>query len=434
MPTWPLSTTKFAAVELDSDDEDVSSSSSSSGRNGSGTGSSRSRSCAGYLQDEKLASPKSPTPLYMPEEPPFRAPATSLHTNRFTAGATQRSITAIGVRSLLVGSSSPTSTLQIIHQRVQSAQEPRIRSGVASAMHTPRALSARSSRGCSFAFAPQVSKKHNTMNILVLGAPQVGKSLFINSYRAAITNTTRWPAAPVGISGFYGTTTVEPFPNHPQDPAWLCIDTPGSLYTEKDGILLQKLTEGMPWKTKLRGPNALTLSQIDDIPPIPANKAHQCIIVVPATALIEDNGWVNTLLWRNRYRSSDGAPDTVFYLKSLTSSLRALMNDASPFFVVTKMDKFGGAGSRAACAALISILSQCVPVNRVYFTAAVENRALFATDRTIVLERSTKRNLVRLHEDICLAVQWHNRVDAMSHSDANKTERIAGGSHSTPSH
>lgn len=251
------------------------------------------------------------------------------------------------------------------------------------------------------------------MNILVLGAPQVGKSLFINSYRAAVTNTTRWPAAPVGVSGFYGTTTVEPFPNHPREPTWLCIDTPGRLYTAEYEVLLEKLTQGMPWKTKLVGPKARSLAEIEDITCIAANQAHQCVVVVPATELIVDDGWLNTLLWRTRYHPADGVADTILYLKSLVSSLRALMNDASPFVVVTKMDRFGGAGCAPGCAAVVSLLGQCVPVNRVYFTAAVENRALLATGRAMVLESSTRQNLVRLHEDICFAVQWRNQMDAM---------------------
>ncbi|CBZ31066.1 conserved hypothetical protein [Leishmania mexicana MHOM/GT/2001/U1103] len=416
MPIWPLSNTKHATVELNSDNEDVSStrsSSSGSDHGGSGTDSSRSRSYPGYLSDGKPGSPRFPLPWFTPEEPPSRAQDTSLHINHFTAGATQRAIAAPAVCKLLMRPLSPAATVQATHQRVQSALERPLRREYGSGVNTPRALSVRSSRGGSFAFAPQVLEKYNTMNILVIGAPQVGKSLFINLYRAAITNTTRWPAAPVGISGFYGTTAVEPFPNHARQPTWLCIDTPGSLYTEKHAVLLEKLTQGMPWKTKLKGPNALTLSQIKDISPIAANKAHQCIIVVPATDLIEDEGWINTLLWRNRYRPADGVADIVFYLKGLISSLRAIMDDASPSVVVTKMDKVGGAGSSGACAALISILGQCVPVNRVYFTAAVENRALLATGRTIVLESSTKQNLVRLHEDICLAVQWHNQMDAM---------------------
>ncbi|GET93037.1 hypothetical protein, conserved [Leishmania tarentolae] len=415
MPIWSFTTTKHAAVELDSDSEDVSSSRSSSNseHSCSGTDSSRSRSYAKYQSRGKPASPQIPPSWHSEGEPPSRPEDASVLLNRFTAGASRPAITAPAAYSLLLGCSSPRVTLQATHQRVQSAQDRHVLRGCASVMNTPRALSVRSSRGGSFAFAPQLLEKYHTMNILVLGAPQVGKSLFINSYRAAITNTTRWPAAPVGISGFYGTSTVEPFPNHAQQPTWLCIDTPGTLYTEKNTVLLEKLIKGMPWKTKLKGPNALTVNQIEDIFPIAANKAHQCIIAVPATDLLEDNGWINTLLWRNRYRAADGVADIVSYLKGLISLLRSIMDDASPFVVVTKMDKVGGAGNSEACTALVSILGQCVPVNHVYFTAAVENRALLARGRTMVLESSTKQNLVRLHEDICLAVQWRNEVDAM---------------------
>ncbi|KAG5466567.1 hypothetical protein LSCM4_01719 [Leishmania orientalis] len=415
MPIWSLSSIKPTAVELYSDNEDVSSGSSSSNgsvHSGSGMSSSRSRSHEGFLQELKSTSPPYPLPWQKLGEGPIGAPSTSLHINRFTTGAMQYAITAPTARPLLLGPSSPAASVQAVHRRWRSSQEHCAPSEHACPMNTPRALSARSRSG-SFAFPQQALEKYNTMNILVLGAPQVGKSLFINLYRAAITNTTRWPAAPVGIAGFYGTTTVEPFPNHARQPTWLCIDTPGSLYTAKDEVLLAKLTEGIPWKTKLRGPNALTLSQVKDLSPIAANKAHQCIIVVPATDLIEDEGWMSTLLWRQRYHPCDGVADSIFYLKNLTSSLRALMNDASPFVVVTKMDKFGGAGSRAAQAALISILGQCVPVNRVYFTAAAEHRTLQGPGRTMVLESSTKQNLVRLHEDLCLTVQWCSQLEAV---------------------
>ncbi|KAG5467096.1 hypothetical protein LSCM1_01277 [Leishmania martiniquensis] len=412
MPIWSRSTITPTAVELRSEDEDVSSSSNESDHSSSGTSSSRSIPCRAIAQEQTSASLRFAQPWRIPEEGPSSAPATSLHSNRFTAGAVRYAITAPVIRPLLMGASSPAVSVHSARERWQSAQEHRVRSGRDSLRSAPRSLSARSSRSGSFAFPQPVLDQSNTMNLLVLGAPQVGKSLFINQYRAAITNTTRWPAAPVGIAGFYGTTTVEPFPNHARLPTWLCIDTPGCLYTEKNEVLLEKLTEGIPWKTKLRGPNALTLSQVKSLFPITANKAHQCIIVVPATDLIKGEGWANWLLRRQRYRPSDGAADTVLYLKNLTSSLRALMNDVSPFVVVTKMDRFGGAGSRAACAALISILGQCVPVNRVYFTAAVEGRAPQGPGRTMVLESSTKQNLVRLHEDICLTVQWRNQMDA----------------------
>ncbi|KPA86658.1 hypothetical protein ABB37_00760 [Leptomonas pyrrhocoris] len=413
MPLWGLSTAKRAAVELGSDDDRVSASTSSRSSSYSPTPASK----------PSIASP--PPSL---ESPPNRVPATAAPAHRCSSGAavvtSSRGFTSgAAARAakipMMLGVGTPQRlTVQAVHQRAMSLQQLQHRSSVCSsvndpALNTPRAQSPGSSRGGSFAFTPQVLETHNTMNILVLGAPQVGKSLFINTYRAAVTNTTRWPAAPVGISGFYGTTTVEPFPNHPREPTWLCIDTPGRLYTAESEVILEKLTEGMPWKTKLLGPKALTLSAVADLTPIAANKAHQCVIVIPATDLIEDEGWMSVLLWRNRYRPTDDVAARILYTKNLISSLRALMNDVSPFVVVTKMDKFGGAGSRGACAAVTSVLSQCVPVNRIYFAAAVENRALLASGRAMVLERSTKQNLVRLHEDICLAVQWGHQIQIM---------------------
>ncbi|KAK7198392.1 hypothetical protein NESM_000798800 [Novymonas esmeraldas] len=431
MPLWTRSSTTRVAVELHSDDEDLRSSRSSSSSNSSsnsnsgttggadlgrrshaGGGSSPPRSQGESPRGGRLASPRFPSVMQTQEEPEVPAPAAVWRQpNRFTSGTAPRAIMAPAARPLLMG---PVSPAHATIQRALSAQVPSARSACVSAIQTPRGFSARSSRGGgSFACAPQVLDRYNTMNILVLGGPQVGKSRFINAYRAAVTNSTRWPAAPVGISGFYGTTTVEPFPNHAREPTWLCIDTPGRLYTAEHEALLEKLTEGVPWKTRLLGPRALTLGEVEDLVPIAANKAHQCVLVVPATDLIEDEGWMSALAWRNRYRPAAGVAAIILYLKGLTSSLRALMNDASPFVVVSKMDHFGGAGCSGACSAIVSLLSQCVPVNRVYFTAAVENRALVAAGRSIVLESSTKHNLVRLHEDICLAVQWRNQMDTM---------------------
>ncbi|KAG5492933.1 hypothetical protein JKF63_01513 [Porcisia hertigi] len=414
MPIWCLRSAEHLPIELDSDHENESSSSTYSSHSGVGSaGSGCCESFAGSLRGRVTVSRQLPLPGKTLEEPPFPVAAVSLDSNRFTGGATQRTIMAPVVYPFLLGSSSPAGSTHANHQSLQGVQERRVRNEHASAVSSAPGMSCRSSRGGSFALSCEALEKIETMNILVLGARQVGKSLFINSYRAAITNTTQWPSAPVGISGCYGTTTVEPFPNHARNPTWLCIDTPGCVYTAGHEALLEKLVGGMPWKTKLIGPNALTPSQIKDLPPNAANRAHQCIIVVAATDLISDEGWINTLLWRNRYRPADDVAARIFHLKSLLTTLRTLMNDASPFVVVSKMDKFGGAGSTTARATLISILTECVPVNRLYFTAAVENAGLLSTDRTIVLESSTKANLLRLHEDICLAVQWSNRMDTM---------------------
>lgn len=252
-----------------------------------------------------------------------------------------------------------------------------------------------------------------TMNILVIGAPQVGKSLLINAYRAAVTGNDKWPSAPVGVCGFYGTTCVEPFPNHPTEPAWLCIDTPGRLYEGDAEVILEKLVDGMPWKTCLVGKKALTLSQVGDLIPIAANKAHQCIIVVPATDIIVDGGWSTLLQLKGRYGLADDAEGVVLYVKGLVASLRSLMEDACPFVVVTKMDKVGGCGNAGARQAVSALLSQCVPSNRIFFSACGDSQPASGLSRGLSLDPSTRESLVQLHESICFAVQWNRRVDFM---------------------
>lgn len=47
-----------------------------------------------------------------------------------------------------------------------------------------------------------------TVNILVIGTPQSGKSSFINTYRECVAFHGRWPAAPVGACGGAGTLTI----------------------------------------------------------------------------------------------------------------------------------------------------------------------------------------------------------------------------------
>lgn len=253
-------------------------------------------------------------------------------------------------------------------------------------------------------------EKKPTMNLLVIGAPQVGKSMFINAYRAAVTNTLKWPTAPVGICGFYGTTSVEPFPNHPTEPSWMLIDTPGRFYDRENELLLEKLVEGMPWKTKLAGAKALTVSEVADLVPIAANAAHQCVIVVPATDLVEDYGWGNVLRLRSRYVAAPDAGQVVLYLKSLASMLRALLNDAAPFVLISKMDRLGGCNCYAAREAILALVGQCVPVNRVFFAAFPESTSAMSFKQNLTLDSTTRENLIQMHEEICFAVQWKRRV------------------------
>ncbi|EPY37904.1 hypothetical protein AGDE_06029 [Angomonas deanei] len=249
-----------------------------------------------------------------------------------------------------------------------------------------------------------------TVNILVVGAPQVGKSSFINAHRTAVTNSNKWPTAPVGICGFYGTTTVEPFPDNPTNPSWLFIDTPGRFYDSADEPVLHLLMEGMPWRTKLAGSNALSVEEIAEVIPIPTNKANQAVIVVPANDLIEDLGWSNTLFFRNRFTTASDAESVILYCKGLVSKLRALLQDQSPFIVISKMDKVGGAGNAQARNEILSLMGQCVPVNRVYFTACPDGQSAVASRRSLTLDPATRENLLQLHEDICFSVQWRNKV------------------------
>jgi len=197
-----------------------------------------------------------------PGQPPaasYGPLAVTRNSGSFTAGAgTPRSIGPHGMLFPRPGPLIPQSPLAAsqAHTRSESDTDPRrfLRTGSLDYNSHQRVTSARSLNGSltlTNYVANVAAERRPTMNILIVGAPQVGKSLFINTYRAAVTNNVKWPAAPVGICGFYGTTSVEPFPNHPTEPTWLCIDTPGRFYEAEDEAVLEKLIEGMPWKTKL---------------------------------------------------------------------------------------------------------------------------------------------------------------------------------------
>ncbi|KAH9601449.1 hypothetical protein LSM04_002030 [Trypanosoma melophagium] len=250
-----------------------------------------------------------------------------------------------------------------------------------------------------------------TMHILILGAPQVGKSSLVNSYRAAVTSNTKWPAAPVGICGFCGTTTVDPFPNHPTEPTWLCIDTPGKLYDAEDQLLLERLFTGMPWKTRLAGKDALRSEQIERLPVVSDNKAHQCIIVVPATDLIEDNGWMSFFQLRPRYSPAPDAEGVLMYLRDLVCTVRPFLYDASPFVVVTKMDLVGGAGNSLSRNLISSLLSRCIPTNRLYFSASPDDHSTYESKSRHNIDCDTRESLLRLHEDISMTFRWRKSIE-----------------------
>lgn len=250
-----------------------------------------------------------------------------------------------------------------------------------------------------------------TMNILVVGAPQVGKSLFINTYRAAVTGGLQWPKAPVGICGFYGTTSVEPFPDRATGSSFMLVDTPGRFYSAKDELLLGKLLRGMPWRSKLVGSNCLTSSEIEDIFPIAANETHQCVIVVPADDLVEDLGWTQTFLLQPRFAPATDADAVVLCIKGLVSLLRTLMNGEPPFVVISKMDKVGGCGNAALRQAILSLVGQCVLTNRVFFSGFTSDGTALELQKNLEVDHATRENMLNLHRDICFAVQWKERVN-----------------------
>ncbi|RNF18937.1 GTP-binding protein [Trypanosoma conorhini] len=252
---------------------------------------------------------------------------------------------------------------------------------------------------------------NETMRVLIIGAPQVGKSSLVNSYRAAVTNNVKWPAAPVGICGFCGTTTVDPFPNHPTEPTWLCIDTPGRFYDAGSRQLLKKLCSGVPWKTRLAGNDALTPEELEKLPSVSENSAHQCIVVVPATDLIQDNGWMSVLFFASRYEAAPDAEGVIMNLQGLVSTLRSFLHDASPFVVISKMDLVGGAGSATARRAITSMLTRCIPVNRLYFCASPNDESSHEKKRLLTLDPDTRVSLIRLHEDLSLAFRWRKSLE-----------------------
>ena len=254
-----------------------------------------------------------------------------------------------------------------------------------------------------------------TCNILVIGGTQVGKSSLINTYRSVITHNEKWPMAPVGICGRYGTTVVDPCPNHPTAPTWLLIDTPGKTYADVDDddsddtIVLNRLFEGVEWKTKLLGKGSISVSALSQQDPTPLHKAHQCILVVNVCDLVTDKGLMRTFRFANRYEPAPQAPMVVAYLQSLLHRLRELQNDTPPFVVVTQMDKVGGVACVGAREAALISLRKCATVNSIYFTACPsldagprerENPISFTTDV------DTRSEILRLHQDVMSSVSW----------------------------
>jgi len=254
-----------------------------------------------------------------------------------------------------------------------------------------------------------------TCNLLVIGGTQVGKSSLINTYRAVVTHNEKWPMAPVGICGRYGTTVVDPCPNHSTAPTWLLIDTPGKTYMDiddddsDDAIVLSRLFEGVEWKTKLLGKGSISVSALSQQDPTPLHKAHQCIVVVNVCDLVVDKGRMRALRWADRYEPTPQAPLVVTYLQSLLHRIRELQEDTPPFVVVTQMDRMGGVACAGAREAALISLRKCATVNSIYFTACPsfdagprerENPLAYTTDV------DTRSEVLRLHQDIMSSVSW----------------------------
>nr|CCC92928.1 conserved hypothetical protein [Trypanosoma congolense IL3000] len=262
----------------------------------------------------------------------------------------------------------------------------------------------------SYRHTATVHPQDEVMRILFLGPPQVGKSSLVNCYRAVLTNGTKWPAAFVGVCGYCGTTTVDPLPDNPKEPTVLCIDTPGKFYGSSEMMLLNRLIAGVPWKIKVAGKGSLTAQELEAAPIVPENKPHHAVLVVPATDLVEDNGWLSVIQMKWRYCPAQDAEGAMHALRELICTIRSLQNDASPFVVVTKMDKVGGVDNSAARSIICSCLSHCVPVNRVYFCACPDDESSYEERGVLHVDRHTRRSLLKLHEDLMLAYRWQSAM------------------------
>ncbi|EAN76897.1 uncharacterized protein TEOVI_000102100 [Trypanosoma equiperdum] len=260
--------------------------------------------------------------------------------------------------------------------------------------------------GGSYRQLPVTEVVSDTMRVLFIGCPQVGKSSLINCYRAAVTGNTMWPAAPVGICGYCGTAIVDPLPNHPRAPTFLCIDTPGKFYGNENQLLLSKLFAGIPWKTRIEGDGALTAEELEKLSPVPENKPHHSVLVVPATDLVEDGGWGSVFQLKSRYFAAPAAGGVVESLRDMIGSIRALQDDASLFVAVTKMDLVGGADNPVSRRIISTCLSRCVPVNRLYFCACPGDESSYERRGFPQVDQSTRLSLLRLHEDLSLSYHW----------------------------
>ena len=258
-------------------------------------------------------------------------------------------------------------------------------------------------------------------NFLVIGAPQTGKSSFINHFRAVTTHSDKWPAASVGRCGKFGTTSVDPFPNRVAAPSWILIDTPGKLYdrldddNSEDSMLLARLFGGVPWKTRLVGRGAVPL---DDVDCDSTHRPHHCIITVSAVDIVKDMGFMQKIWLKPRYVPSDHADELVKYLNTIVTKVRDLMGDRAPFVVVTHWDIVcPGSPNIDAVKAALMTLGQCIPVGRCYFVSlAAQQSAALAMATTALgsghasldgaVDAFSRKEMLRLHRDLMNDVTW----------------------------
>lgn len=261
---------------------------------------------------------------------------------------------------------------------------------------------------------PESVARRQPCNILILGGPQCGKSSLVNAYRATILNNDKWAQAPVGKCGWHGTPNVDAYPSHPSMPAWVLIDTPGrvnselDITTSDDAILLSNLFTGIQWPTKLLGRDAVSPQRLSEREGIPRNRPHQCIIVITAADIIEDRGFTFGMLnWTNRYTKAPQAPAAVKSLQQLIHHVRDYL-DEPPFILVTHMDRFGGTGSKGARSSIVQILSECVPINAVFFASFPPDDTCSARQRhqLTLVDSETRQEILRLHQEILSKVCW----------------------------
>lgn len=260
-----------------------------------------------------------------------------------------------------------------------------------------------------------------TMNVVVLGAPQVGKSSFINAYRTAVMHSARWPVAPVGICGKHGTTSVAGYPNSVTRPSWLLIDTPGRIYenldddTSDDAVYLAQLFAGVEDKTRILGRGGI---RVTELPPQPRNAVHHAVIVVSAVDLVRDRGKLR--LWGRYEVDNEAADKVVGQLTELIHTVRDLLSDTSPFVAVTHMDVLCSQSWSSHCRTMIiALLRRCVPEDCIFFvgmpSAAATASALNHTGGTTTsgsgmhLDDASRGQLIVLHQRLVTDVAWKMR-------------------------